>query len=400
MNIDDLGVPDPRLRPLLDRYPPTLFTDQLHRSCELAELYTLELTLELLRGWSVEAVLSPPATTAQVAERLGFAPSFLPALDWLLRRAAAAGALRAEEADGETVYAAGALPVPRREELRRLGLELDPGNGATLDLLDAAAETYPLVAAGRSGDEAILGPARAELWARYFDNRNPVYAINNRVAATSAADRLPAAGELLVAEVGAGGGSGSLALIEQLSAQGTLSRLAAYQITEPSAFLRRRAERALRGAWPDLPLRATALDVDGDWSAQDIAPGSLDLVFGVNVMHVARNLDRGLRGALAALRPGGWLVIGECLRPLPGQALWPEFIFKLLDGFNRVETDPELRPTAGFLTPEQWLRALDAAGFVELAIEPDLRRIRDLYPRFLTGALCGRRPPNRAVDPL
>jgi SAM-dependent methyltransferase len=400
MEIHDLGVPDPRLRPLLDRYPATLFTERLHQSCELAELYTLELTLELLGGWNLDAALSPPAATAQVATRLGFAPSFLPALDWLLCRAASAGALRRSEAKGEIVYSAFAMPPPRREELRRLGLELDPGNGATLDLLDAAAETYPLVAAGGSGEEAILGPARAELWARYFDNRNLVYAVNNRVAAISAADRLPSSGELAVAEVGAGGGSGSLALVEQMAERGALKRVRSCQITEPSAFLRRRAERALRGAWPALPLRAMALDVDGDWSAQGIAPASLDLVFGVNVMHVARNLDRSLRGALGALRPGGWLVIGECLRPLPGQALWPEFIFRLLDGFNRVETDPELRPTAGFLTPEQWLRALDAAGFVELAIEPDLRKIRDLYPRFLTGALCGRRAPDGAGLPL
>jgi len=108
-------------------------------------------------------------------------------------------------------------------------------------------------------------------------------------------------------------------------------------------------------------------------------------------MHVSRHLDHSLRSARSALQPGGWLVIGECLRPLPGQALWPEFIFQLLDGFNRVAIDPELRPTAGFLTPEQWLRALAAAGFSELEIEPDLRRIRDLYPRFITGAVCGRR---------
>ncbi len=394
MKVTDLGAPDPRLRAILAHYPEGLFTDQLHRSCELADLYALELTYALLRSWRIERVLEQPASAAQLAARLGFVPDFLPALEWLLARAAAAGVLAAQAGPGGPVYATlSPLPPPRLDELRALGFELDPRFFATLDLLDAAAATYPAVAAGETaGEEALFAPARTALWARYFDNGNPVYAVNNRVAAIAAAERAAPDGPLRLIEVGAGAGSGSLALAEALAERGSLEHVESFLLTEPSTFFRRRAERALRAERPALALRAAALDIDGDWTAQGAAEGSWDLVFGVNVLHVARDLVASLRSAYRALRPGGWLVIGECLRPLSGQPLWPEFIFRLLGGFNRVETDPDLRPNAGFLTPEQWLRLLAASGFVELSIEPDLRRIRELYPRFITGALCARRP--------
>jgi hypothetical protein len=196
MHAADLGEPDPRMRAILAGYPypATLFTVQLHRSCELADVYTLELVLDLLRGWRIDELLEAPATAADAAARLGFVEAFLPAFEWLLRRAAVAGALEAlPAAGGFPVYAArGPLPPPRRDALRAVGIEVDPSNAATLDLLDAAAAIYPAVARGEvDGETALFAPARAELWARYFDNRNPVYAVNNRVAGAAAAARLP-----------------------------------------------------------------------------------------------------------------------------------------------------------------------------------------------------------------
>ena len=87
-------------------------------------------------------------------------------------------------------------------------------------------------------------------------------------------------------------------------------------------------------------------------------------------------------------------LIGEAQRLLPGQPIWAEFVFQLLEGFTNVETDGELRPTHGFLQPETWLKALRHAGFAEVSIEPDVFSIREIYSHFYTGAVCGRRPEN------
>jgi SAM-dependent methyltransferase len=113
-------------------------------------------------------------------------------------------------------------------------------------------------------------------------------------------------------------------------------------------------------------------------------------VWGVNVFHLARDLDAVLREARAALAPGGWLVVGEGLRPFPDRAVGAELPFQLLESFVGVQTDPETRPTPGFLTAEHWVAAFRRAGFTTVEVAPDVVRLRAIYPGLLAAAICGR----------
>src|SRR5947209_11440195 len=54
---------------------------------------------------------------------------------------------------------------------------------------------------------------------------------------------------------------------------------------------------------------------DLPWNTQGITSAEFDLVYGVNVMHISKNLLFSLNEARSALAPGGSLVIGECVRP-------------------------------------------------------------------------------------
>ncbi len=381
--------------PLLGELPESLFPDSFVESAALAEDYGRAWALELARCLGLEAALSRGADAASLAAEQGFAPGFGFALDWLLASLATGGWVRRE---GDRYRLHGALPEAPLARLRAELLAADPGNAPTLALLDAAAAAYPTVARGeRTGEEVLLGPAGMGLWASYFGNDNPLYAINNRIAALAAAHRLPAAGGLRVLEVGAGGGSGAQALLQELAGAGALARLAEYRATEPSPFFRRRSQRALPAAWPGVPLSFGDLDIDRPWAPQlggdqVASPGSLDLVYAVNVLHVAKDLRFSLSEAHRALAPGGWLVAGECVRPFPGRPVGAELVFCLLAGFREVATDPDLRPNPGFLTPEQWTHILQHAGFTQVTIVPDLARIREVTPNFLTGAVCGRCP--------
>jgi hypothetical protein len=96
-----------------------------------------------------------------------------------------------------------------------------------------------------------------------------------------------------------------------------------------------------------------------------------------------------LSEARSALATDGWLVIGECVRPYDNQPIYPELMFQILDSFTNVETDPEVRPNPGFLTAEQWRRALSRADFTHTKVAPDIDRIREIYPHFFTGAISG-----------
>src|SRR6185295_9428155 len=126
-------------------------------------------------------------------------------------------------------------------------------------------------------------------------------------------------------------------------------------------------------------------------AAQIAPPHEFDLIYAVNVFHVSKDLVFSLKQGASMLRQGGWLVIGECLRPRSDQPIYPELMFQNLDSFNDVLTDPGIRPRAGFLTPEQWRTAFKRSEFAQTAIAPDIEQSREFYPHFFTGAICGQK---------
>jgi SAM-dependent methyltransferase len=189
-------------------------------------------------------------------------------------------------------------------------------------------------------------------------------------------------------EVGAGSGSASEALLRCFDERGLLQKIERYLITEPNAFFRRRAQRGLSKDYPGLALEWNTLDIDSSWEIQGVAFGEFDLVYAVNVLHISKNLLFSLNQARSALRSGGWLIIGECLRPHASQPIYPELMFQILESFTDVETDPEFRPNPGFLTANQWRRAIARAGFRRIEVVPDIDRIGAIYPHFFAGAIC------------
>jgi len=382
---------DPRLFECLKEFPPAIFSERLYQSIELMERYSIELAVDLLGQLNLAEQLGAWRSADELCGLLRFQPRFKLPLDWILTRLVETGCVEMQSDSGARSYRLRRTPwQPDLEGLRALALNIDPGNAATLDLLDHAASLYRLVAIGeKSGDQHLLGPQGVPLWLNYFNNDNLTYAVNNWVGAAAAADRLSSRTTLRVLEIGAGTGSATEILLKLLGERELLPRLERYLVTEPNAYFRRCNQRKLAAQYSNVPLEWTAVDLDLPWSGQAITPGEFDLVYSVNVMHISKNLLFSLNEARSALTTGGWLVIGECVRPYDKQPMYPELMFQILDSFTNVETDPEIRPNPGFLTAEQWRRAFSRAGFPRPEIAPDIERIREIYPHFFTGAICG-----------
>jgi SAM-dependent methyltransferase len=382
---------DPRLAEYLKEYPPSVFSERLYQSMELLERYSIEMAVDLARRLKVVEHLVEWRSVDDLCRLLSFQPAFKFALNWILERLVEIDCVETRT-DGKTrlYHLRHALPQPNLENLRASGLQIDPGNAATLDLLDHAASLYPVVANGeQSGDRSLLGPQGVPLWLNYFHNDNSTYAVNNWIGAAVAAERVSSKRSFRVLEVGAGPGSASEILLRLFDQRGLLPRIERYLITEPNAFFMRCSQRKLAKQYPDLPLEWTALNLDRPWSSQGIQPGEFDLVYAVNVLHISKDLLFSLNEARLALANGGWLVIGECLRPYSNQPMYPELMFQILESFTDVQTDPEIRPNPGFLTAENWRRAFTRAGFQHAEVAPNIDRIREIYPHFFTGAICG-----------
>ncbi len=384
---DDVPTPDPRLYAILAEagFGPDLFSPLQHRACVLVDRSALALAIDLCARLGVFELLDTPRTAPALCDLRSFVPSFARPLGWLLARLGHAGIVTR---DGDAYRLVAAPPAPALVDLRARGLATDASYAPAYELLDVAAGLYPRVARGEVQAERALF-LRVGLWVAYFDNANRYYALNNRVAARAAAVRLAPGARVL--EVGAGLGSATQALLEELRARDRLEALAAYRATEPVSFFRRRAERALAAAWPRAPVSCDELDLNRPWETQGVSPASCSLVWGVNVFHLAQRLDEVLRAAHAALAPGGWLVVGEGVRPAPDEPVGAELPFQLLDAFHAVELHPVERPTAGFLTAEAWQAALRRAGFARVEVVPDVERLRRVHAGFMAAAFCALR---------
>lgn len=372
--------------------PPELlgtFDDRFIRSCEFIEEYVHRLALQVFRDTGLEAACTQPVSVDEAVRRAGLVPDVaLVPCSWILRTLAARGWVERVDA---TRFRVSAVPRLDPAELAAAQNAHDPTCLPTYRIAALAAESYPRVLQGHTtGEDALFAPDHIGSWLEYFSNANPLYAIANTVGAIAAEHALPAEGGTVL-ELGGGLGSGAEALLARLDTVGHGKSLAAYRFTEIVPAFLRRARKSLPEVRGGPPLSFTWLDIDAPFAKAGIEPASCSLVYGVNVMHVAKDLAATLAEVRIALRDGGALVLGECVRPFADRPIYVEFVFNLLASFRAPLLVPAWRPNGGFLTPEQWCEALRANGFEDVAVFPDIAAIRDAYPSFVAAALVARR---------
>ena len=372
--------------PLLPASLAATFDARFTRSDRLFDEYVSRLTFEVMRETGIDAALASWATAEEVVARAGLdARCATVPVDWMLRRMAARGAVETDHtAERRRFRARGPMVGKEPGEIRAVQEQHDPAALPSYTLAETAARAYPgFLAGAKSGEELLLTPTRLQLWNSYFSNEHSLYTVNNRVAAVTLATWMPA-GPATILELGAGMGSASTAALDALRDQERLTDVAAYRATDVVPTFLRYAERRVREQAAGVKgITFGALDMNKPLAPQGIAPGSQSIVYAVNTLHVAHDLALTLREIRDALRPGGQLIMGECVRPHEGQALYPEFVFNMLATFRH----------GGFLTPEQWRVGLDTAGFVDVRFLPDIVRIRDVVPEFSVAGIAATRAP-------
>ena len=373
----------PALAPIFD--PPfarshLAFDDYVHR-----------LALGVVRAAGLDAVLGDWASAADVVAGAGLEPrrSLVP-VEWLLRHLAERGVL-AREDGGARVRRDGALPAPDAAEVLAAQRAHDARCLPSFAVAETVARDYPAFLRGeRTGEEVLFAPARLALWTGYFANDNPLYAVNNRVGAVALETWL-GPGPVRILELGGGLGSGTTAALERLAAADRIGDVAAYRFTELVPAFLRRAERVKERLGAPAFLTFAPLDMNRPFAEQGVAPASVTIVYAVNVLHVAHDLEFTLGEIRRSLEPGGRVIVSEGVRPTAGQTMYPEFVFNLLETFRAPRLHPVYRPNGGFLTVEQWRAAFETAGFKDVRSMPDIARIRPTFPTFYAAALAATR---------
>lgn len=371
------------IRPI-DDLPPHLFDRAFRTACVEFDRYLGALIFELAAELGLAAGDLPDA--GALCRQRGWSPEGAEAVTWLLETLALYG--RADPAAGGWRFHGGAPEAPsavRRDE----ALALSPANAPTYRVFDLCADGLPAVLRGeRRGEELLFNPSTLGLWFEYFANENALYGISNLLSAVAVERAIDRGARIL--EVGGGGGSAALAVLRALAAAG--KQPASYLFTElHPAFLRRGTRTAQAAAPPGCRVTAQKYDVNLAPGEQGLEPGSFDVVFGVNVLHLAGDPVAALVDLRSLLAPGGALVIGELLRPEPLGPVHIELPFTLLDAYRSAPLVAGIRPRPGFMALDGWRTALGRAGFAEVAVLPhDIAGCVADYPGFYSGALIAR----------
>jgi SAM-dependent methyltransferase len=371
---------------LLADVPRHIFPDPFSDACTRLDRYVGALACETALAAALPN--GEPLALEPLLPARGWVPAGRLGLLWLMETLELYGqASRARNTWALEVTA----PRPSAAELKEDAVRACPPAAPSFAVQELSASALPAVLRGETrGEEVLFGPATLRLWFDYFSNANPLYAPSNRMAAAAAVRTVSSGARVL--EVGGGGGSAALALLEALAEADR--QPASYIFTELQPAFLRRGLRAVQAAAPAAcEVRGARYDINRSPEEQELVPGAFDLIFGVNTLHLARDLVRSLAWLRSLLAPGGALVLGELVRPAGGRGVHLELPFALLDSYRQHPVDGEIRTRAGFLTAGSWGRALERAGFGEVAMLPaQLARCVERYPGFYCGAFTARAP--------
>jgi SAM-dependent methyltransferase len=244
-------------------------------------------------------------------------------------------------------------------------IELDKKIIPSVKLMDYVISEYPNFFKGlKNGLEILFSGDKAILWNEYFSNDNSGYNVYNSFGTLGILKWAFKRNNIRFLEIGGGTGGASSALIDKLKEKNMLSAMAEYIFSDVSPIFLRIGNKAIMSrVADDFNYSLKRLDFDKPIVEQGIKENEVDVVYGVNTLHVAKNLISSLKNIYRIIKPGGVIILSEYCRPNQNYLLLQEFIFCLLDNYVNVDLDNNLRPTPGFLDYEHWKRNLEAAGF-------------------------------------
>ena len=331
--------------------------------------YGSHLMLRMFRDLGVLDLLKNQGSTSdEIIAKCNFIPGAKLALEWMLAFLQQGNYLDLSEERGSKRYCYKSDISIEPEVFLQKGLALDNKILPTSTLMEYVISEYPNFFYGRKkGFEILFAQDKISLWGGYFSNENSSYRVYNSLGALGVCKWAPQGDSLRILEVGGGTGGASVTLLEAFKEKRNLSQINEYVFSDVSPIFLRLGNRAIMNrAQDDFNYALKRLDFEKSLVEQGVKADYFDVVYGVNTLHVAKDLNRALRNIHEVIKPGGIFIISEYCRPGVNYLLLQEFIFNLLDNYVNVNLDSKMRPQAGFLDFEHWRRNLEAVGFKQI----------------------------------
>lgn len=343
-----------------------LFTQEYYKGYRIVDSYMCKVVSGILDDLDISRYLREDYRTVDgTMKQFGFHGQSRALLFWALRYLEETGF--AKSRDGAYVLSAGPRDTDTTEDVRSI-LELVPSTGIFIQLVAEIRRDMGNFFHGRKNVGDILFTGKAlSLWNGYFNNKFYGYSVLNYGAAYGITKWFSGTRGKEMLEIGSGTSGATVRVFQMLRSNNLLDSMDGITVSDVVPALLELGKRNIEdNILPPPRYRQKILDVTRPFTEQGVPEESLDILYGVNVLHVAHDLGFTLREIYTHLREDGVLVVAETVRPYERRPMHHEIIAELIPGYYEVKTDPRTRPYHGFLTRELWVKNLEAAGFRDI----------------------------------
>lgn len=346
----------------------TIFSSTFYEVYDLNIQYVLTLVQDILGECHITEKLKQNGNISieKLIRELNFSLQAKVPLGWMLNFAIENGLLGRVGKGRTARYYVTSLNFNKDHIYNRI-LDLDAGFKPSLDLMALVSRHYGSFLKGnKKGTEILFSSEGMNLWKEYFNNKFSGYRVFNVLGANVVSDLLRFKKSIAMLELGGGTGGATEVLFDCLNGAGLLCQVKKYIFSDISPlFVRMKDKKYLVGEFRGLNYSSRRIDFDLPLTEQGIAQDSIDIVYGVNALHVAKDLVFTLGNIKQILKRDGILIISELIRD-GHKMLFQEIIFCLLGSYSDVKLNKKFRPLPGFLSDVGWVEAFKEAGFVNI----------------------------------
>jgi SAM-dependent methyltransferase len=347
-----------------------IFTDQYYELCNLSKKYVLYLIIDIFKKSNIHFLIkSDFVSVEKILRDLNFIAKAKIPIFWMLSYLKELGFLEVKQANNVSYFKISKdFPDINPDKVTDRMLKIDKDVLTSNLLLERAAKGYPDFFQGkRTANDILFTNDKMKLWTEYFNN-NSGYVVYNSFATWGLLKWLPDKENIKILEIGGGTGSASVFFLKEMYKRGLINKIEEYIFSDISPILLRIGNRAIMEELPDNQMiQLKTLDFNKSFFSQGIKPNSLDIVYGVNAIHAADDLVSSLENIYYALKPGGSIILSECVRPQKKGLLFQELIFNLLDNYRDMRLS-EFRPMPGFIDVTSWKRIFKNTKFKNIEL--------------------------------
>ncbi len=341
-----------------------LFTADYYKGYKAMEEYIAKVVYGILYNMDITHYFhNDYRTVDEIVERFNLHAQSKPLLNWMLNYLERMGQVQ----NLDSKYKMNPITFNRdmHEEIKRI-IEHMPTADIFIKLsahVENEIENF-FVGSKNGGEILFTNEAVFNLWNDFFDNSFYLNCVLNYGAAYGITKWFSRTKGENMLEIGSGTSGATVKVFQMLRDSNLLNSIDAIILTDFVYSLLELGKKNINKQILDPPrYEQKILDINKPFGGQEFSGDTFDIIYGVNVLHVARDLTFSLKEIYDKLNEYGMFVIAETIRLGDHRALHHEIIFNLLENYYDVKLDPEIRPYHGFLTKERWIRHFERAGF-------------------------------------